>query len=1845
MSGVTNTLIHLNGFFNEADSLLNGTFFEMPEIAANLLNISSVLVIPCGGLFGKENVASFKVLLEEYTRMGGTIIIFSQQYGTHIDSIVPIPEGKLLKSYGWREDQSCLKNSVYYDSVQAVLSSSTNQQVDAGVDGYFQSYPSDSTILLRRQTNREPALLYYHYGNGTVILTSMFTDWAYSHGQASTTELNLVRDLITFAKNPKLPIPMYNLTNNPTPTVNLTIKVKNNTESSASNVKLVVYTPDRKILMYETEASIGLNQDETTEIPVTFTFTLPQLEITHFGIYHTFYELYDAEGNLVQMQTESDSGRFAIYKTPQPYTSTRDIDMWLTAETEYVYWDEKPKVTIHIKNNTDEAITDCTLAYDWWHHYKTGIPGSFSLAPDEIKTITFEPKLKLIYNHRTAMEGLWVHLRYYSHKYNDLIVGKGVRVLFPRTQSNITFPGGKQTYRFGFPVDYQFNILNETGKAASNVYGENPRPIDVNVKLSVVKGYWYYDEEEIETLYETSIHIDKNSTFNYPGSYTPTGITEPGEYRFKLEIEKPNGSKEIRYKGFYYYRSSVKIDTYINDQLWLPGHIYTYSFPPGEQIQFKIKLKNNYDMDITNGKYTLTAVNKETGQLAFSKELTGISLPGKAEKEFAESVVFAPPAPAGTGDYIFSVVYSDETRTPDLPTRFERNIRYKIHTRLTYDKPVYHFMDTANVGLNIEAVGKLHVEFKCLRAGIDEAFDIELPANSPFYIKDYSIPLLSPQPGIYEVYYKVTDEAGNVKEGGGRINKKDLLLNSLALAGELGAREGKPYKYTLIISESSGVTSPTNGTLSVSCLSLGFNESRSVTILPGVSNRFDFDIPIPVQVHVQGDNHPLEAQFLINGVNYLRKAYAFSIRIAGFHLELPEPPINVNAGETLHLNYRNSGGRKGEVDVIVKISEKGVPVVDHKETLVIGVEEQRAIDILIPGNLKSGIYSIYQAASHEFEGKTSTFNKIGQINVTGLSAALDSFTLKEKYFEDEVITGKSDITAGSGIENGKLKAGIVRYADSKGIEDVQPGDFIPANLIEKGFSTGTTLYLSTDKGILAYDKASGNVTTLYDFNDTDNIAFNSTDMLVSSTGDLWIAAFGNGIFRQDPSGQWIHYTTADGLASDWWIKDIIEIVGTGGPEIWATSYSGISVFRNNAWSVYTVADGLISNSVYKLAADGNGNVWISTSSGVCRFNGTGFEAVSTPFGSTTVSNKLTGTSDGSVWMATPDKLYRYLPLGPGEWQEWSLAEILPQYTLSIRQMETINGQLWINGQTRDVNNILSNVLVYFSGDFIGYFESEIPGFKGLDYRSIIPGSGESVQFICELGFMDYSYNSGTWNSHLLDIDGDKLSGQVFCLAKDSTGKIWTGTEYGFSMFDGNRWHNYFNTPGNRLLLGITMIDTDGQGNVYGYSFTLRKIIKLNSTNGAVELISFPSGFSPFHNDNMAVDNSGRLWLGRSNLYYYDGQWHNLPGLRPPGVWSFSLNSMVKDHNGGLWLGAWEWYYQNVSHLFHIKNDLTIEDYTASNSDLQFRVKDRLYLDKEGILWIRYEPDYWSEIRHLQSFDGFAWVDYGSYEGFPQYGVRNFVKDDNGRLLVLGYDGGYGYNLYALENDKFVLQRDERTYINNSMLYSNGTLYCAGRETSTFPYADNILKIRFHEGLLEEELWSQTYPLNLQAGENISLDVLTGKNLPSGSYVLKTQLLSSLGQELAESRDSFIVRGSGISVVLSGENDESPASPYIRAGESLTANVEILNNTSDGVSGLEYVSKKRSPSGVVEVLKSETHSIAAGGSYTDTFTFSESEKGTWRLTAEIGSESSEMLLAVAEPMASMEILSPQYAGQS
>ncbi|MCI0470611.1 MAG: hypothetical protein L0Y73_03030, partial [Candidatus Aminicenantes bacterium] len=100
---------------------------------SDFLNTHKILVIPSGELMGDRQSELVKAALQRFVEKGNSLVVLSQQYGVDISELVPIPQESSLQAYGFREDSSCLKNSVYFSGMHPVLSSATNELLDAGV--------------------------------------------------------------------------------------------------------------------------------------------------------------------------------------------------------------------------------------------------------------------------------------------------------------------------------------------------------------------------------------------------------------------------------------------------------------------------------------------------------------------------------------------------------------------------------------------------------------------------------------------------------------------------------------------------------------------------------------------------------------------------------------------------------------------------------------------------------------------------------------------------------------------------------------------------------------------------------------------------------------------------------------------------------------------------------------------------------------------------------------------------------------------------------------------------------------------------------------------------------------------------------------------------------------------------------------------------------------------------------------------------------------------------------------------------------------------------------------------------------------------------------------------------------------------------------------------------------------------------------------------------------------------------------------------------------------------------------------------------------------------------------
>ncbi len=290
-----------NGFFRSTRALLGRTDYYIrygpKDFSPSIVEKHPVLVIPSGGLYGLDSSQRFKAKLEKYVLEGGTVIVFSQQHGYEFQAL---PGGNLT-GYGWAEDQSCFAKAVYIDTYHPILSGQDSVTLDVNIDGYFTSWPENSTILFSRTANGMPAGVMYKYGNGTVIATTAFTDWAYTHGQRTGDGLALVRDMLAWAvaNADGMEIPEYGRGD----TVNISVPITNNGNSTVSMVVFNVINLDKNIVG-NVSVPVVIATGETRAVDASYAVQ------SKAGVWTVDYELVNESGDTVQVGY--DVAKFAV---------------------------------------------------------------------------------------------------------------------------------------------------------------------------------------------------------------------------------------------------------------------------------------------------------------------------------------------------------------------------------------------------------------------------------------------------------------------------------------------------------------------------------------------------------------------------------------------------------------------------------------------------------------------------------------------------------------------------------------------------------------------------------------------------------------------------------------------------------------------------------------------------------------------------------------------------------------------------------------------------------------------------------------------------------------------------------------------------------------------------------------------------------------------------------------------------------------------------------------------------------------------------------------------------------------------------------------------------------------------------------------------------------------------------------------------------------------------------------------------------------------------------------------------------------------------------------------------
>ena len=436
---------------------------------------------------------------------------------------------------------------------------------------------------------------------------------------------------------------------------------------------------------------------------------------------------------------------------------------------------------------------------------------------------------------------------------------------------------------------------------------------------------------------------------------------------------------------------------------------------------------------------------------------------------------------------------------------------------------------------------------------------------------------------------------------------------------------------------------------------------------------------------------------------------------------------------------------------------------------------------------------------------------------------------------------------------------------------------------------------------------------------------------------------------------------------------------------------------------YEELNGMI---ITDLLADRNGEVWITTFSGLLTFDGYEFKNFyPDPQDSTTIDDlllyKLAESSNGDIWIGSMNKIYRH-DVQTGLFKNYPLGEIV-EYPSNAQPMITHiesdhNGAFYFGITSGAGYNEYPGLLRYREAD--GKFEVvNLPDGQPVEnvYRMVGNGRGE-IALISNQGFMIIRPGETTF------IDFDQINRFAWLEQEILMDMVWDN--------DGNIW---FVT--NQWRLG-----------------------KMDLSGNTIDFKSFESPFNGIIDwtARIGYDNS-RIWIShRDGLELY-----NIPSGQfniPKNLEARPFNAFLYDKMGNIWLGtgAYGLYCippkQSLTSYLHNPDDPNSVTEGWANNPFE---------DEAGNLWF---PTYnWAGEEGLNRIN----PNTGEIskmlfkEKLPEYGrVQMINAYDKGRLLFRSGNRLYGYDVNSEEVvDPGILSDSENVeWLNNVYRDSGGDLW-------------------------------------------------------------------------------------------------------------------------------------------------------------------------------------------------------------
>ncbi len=269
-----------------------------------------------------------------------------------------------------------------------------------------------------------------------------------------------------------------------------------------------------------------------------------------------------------------------------------------------------------------------------------------------------------------------------------------------------------------------------------------------------------------------------------------------------------------------------------------------------------------------------------------------------------------------------------------------------------------------------------------------------------------------------------------------------------------------------------------------------------------------------------------------------------------------------------------------------------------------------------------------------------------------------------------------------------------------------------------------------------------------------------------------------------------------------------------GRKVWfATWGGGIACLEGAEWRTFSVEDGLPSNSIRAILADGNEGLWIGADAGIAYFDGTTFTRYSKASANGPPEDSIfciRRMKNGEIWFGTSQNhvispVSATAEQGSGDSKVHSWRTVVgPEVTRgeSVRDiLETPDGEIWLANSTNGVARFDGTGWRHYGKDdglvlpihaltqsrdgtlwaAGGYHVCRFDGERWVS----VPEAGQETMAMAEvedgrifLGTLNglRVFQNGAWSDFLLDYDNPNR--QIEILYVDPQGTLWVGTRTG-----------------------------------------------------------------------------------------------------------------------------------------------------------------------------------------------------------------------------------------------------------------------------------------------------------------------------------------------------------------------------------------------------------------------------------------------------------------------------------